>query len=282
VYIFEEAHAIKNIRGGFTAFLAEIDKMPKGVYIIMCTTAVHDIPNDLRSRAIPFTFNRLNKKESTILAKKIASEKHVTVSGEIVSMIVKNSKGIPRDIEKLIDFASENYVSVEEMRDYLQEIGTGEFISLFNAMKFSSFSTVIELLEDCIDKVTTDVFVRSLRDFCVDAAFLIDGGVKCDFTASEAREIQNLISSVELQKIIQIIEGLRKDSTESDVKLAVIKLRSVLQGKTLSQVVTMNTSTAAKEKVEARKAVMEATSFEQSDYRGKLKPLSTKSLDQFN
>lgn len=276
VYIFEEAHAIKQIRGGFTAFLAEIDRMPKNVYIIMCTTAVNDIPADLKSRAIIYNFNRLNSKDSAMLAKQLATKKHLGMPNDIVPLVVRASKGIPRDIEKLIEFAAENAVSPDEMRDYLQEVGTDALIELFGSMKNAEFSTTIDLYQDIMDRVSIQQFIYSVKDFCMNVAFLIDGGIRGEFTSAETEELRRIISSQELQKIIQIIEHLGKESTDADVGMAVMKMRLVLQGMTIKDVVAQNSTIAAREAIVSTRRVGNT-----ENPAPKLKPLSTKSLSAF-
>lgn len=279
VYIFEEAHALAKIRGGFTAFLAEIDRMPPNVYIIMCTTAMNEIPNDLKSRALLFNFNRLNRKESFVLLDSILKEKSVQLPEEVSSLIIKHSKGIPRDIEKLINFTVENNVSKEEMRSYLQEVSMDSLIELFNTMREPSFASMLEFLESILSDTTIKVFIDTLKDFLINVLFYMECGDKKDFTNDEILELDRLFNIEILGKCVPIVEKLRKEATESDIKLAMIKMRTIFQNRPDTSIVTDKAKVAAQEKLEAAKGFQEIASVKPTASR--FTTLSTQMLDQF-
>ena len=277
VYIFEEVHAIKAIRGGFTSFLAEIDRMPENVYVIMCTTALSDIPNDLKSRAIIFNFNRLDKKDSLVLAKHLAESHNLRVTDRYLKMIVSDAKGVPRNIEKLIEFAKDNCITEEELRDYLQKISLDWFIQWFTSMKFASINDTIEMLKDILQRVDATQFRYALRDFCLSTAFLIEGNVVGDFTGSEANEVRGLFSSKQVTKIVSVVESLGKES--ADLDLALLKFYAIMQDRAIQSIVTNKNSVAARERVLAEREAANSVAMTPA-HSSTLKPLSLKSIGQ--
>lgn len=280
VYVFEEAHAIKNIKGGFTAFLAEIDRMPKNVYVIMCTTSLHDIQADLKSRAMIFNFNRLSQKDSLLLCQRTVRRLGGRIPDSIIDLVVKNGKGIPRDLEKLLQFVHENSVSEEEMREYLQEISYSTFINIFRAMKDSDFATAVNQYKDVLEEFSSERVITCLKDFLADVVFYVDGGIKGNLTSLERMEIDEIFTSQKVGKIISIVEGMNRETTESDLSMAYIKMFSAMQGTSVSSMITENKSHAAKERVVANRQTQEMASF--GGHQKGLTSLSAKSLSRLS
>lgn len=278
VYILEEAHAAKDVKGGFTAFLAEIDRMPSNVYVIMCTTKINLIPDDLKSRAILYNFNRFTKKDGIALAKSIVEKSGYCISNTALEMIVNHSKGIPRNIEKLITMAAEDKISEEEIKSYLQVVDDTTFVQLFYALKVSDLAVSVEMLENIIENVTEQVFSESLKDFLLRVMFLIEGAINEGFTLAEKAEILEVFNSTTYIKVINIVKRLTNSPSKTDIMLLFMEIRTTLQGRTLESIVGQKASMAAKDRVHASRN--ESVMYSTTDTKG-LTPLCTKSLESF-
>jgi DNA polymerase III, gamma/tau subunits len=278
VYVFEEAHALRNVRGGFTAFLAEIDRMPSNTYVIMCTTRTDRIPNDLKSRAVLYNFGRVQQKDGIVLANAIMQKERVRLSPAEIKMIVNYAKGIPREIEKLIKMAIENEITEEEMKSYLQVVGDAELIALFRALKESRLATAREIISDTLAQSSPEIFVEALKDFVVRVAYLIEGGITEDFALDEKAEISEIFNPEKLAAVITAIEKIPDSCRDADIALAVLRIGKTLQGKSMAAVISQKSSLAAKDRVIAERKTSEK---DMAPVTGALTPLSSKSLDIF-
>lgn len=109
--------------------------------------------------------------------------------------------------------------------------------------------------------------------------FYIECGDKKDFTNDEILELDRLFNIEILGKCVPIIEKLRKEATESDIKLAMIKMRTIFQNRPDTSIIIDKAKVAAQEKLEAARGFQEVTNTKKSV--GKFTTLSTQMLDQF-
>lgn len=254
VYVFEEIHALKYVRNGFVALLAEIDRMPPNTYIIATTTALYDIREDLISRALLFEFRQLKRNESMLFAEHLLREKGKTINKETLKVIISYCKGIPREIEKLITFVTENNVSLEEIRDFLQVLGVPAMVNLFTLLKQGSFAEALEFLREVEEDVSVSNIIKVMKDFIVDVIFLIEGGNSQEFSKAEKDAVKGIFSGGrEIGKVVACIEKLNSQSNEADLILALLKTRMILCGKNETAIVTNNQAMAAQERITAEK-----------------------------
>ena len=152
-------------------------------------------------------------------------------------------------------------------------------IELFNTMREPSFASMLELLEGILSDTTVKVFIDTLKDFLINVLFYIECGDKKDFTNDEILELDRLFNIEILGKCVPIVEKLRKEATESDIKLAMIKMRTIFQNRPDTSIVIDKAKVAAQEKLEAARGFQEVTNTKKSV--GKFTTLSTQMLDQF-
>jgi len=278
VYILEEAHALKDVHGGFNAFLSEIDRMPLNVYVIMCTTKLSSIPADLRSRAVIYNFGRLNNKEGTALANKAARMKRANLSSSAIKIVVNSAKGIPREIEKLVTMVIEDGITEEELKNYLQVISDSAFVGLFYSFKVSDLATSVEMAGNILSDTSEPVFVDALKSFLLKAAFYVEAKINEDFDSVECAELDEIFDPVRLMKVIEVAEKLPTDSSTTDIMLALLKIRVILEGRSEKDIVGQRMGMAAKDRVLAGRAQKSCTVPEG---KGKLTPLRTRSLGSF-
>lgn len=256
VYIFEEAHALKGIKGAQTAFLEEIDRMPKNTYIIMCTTRSYDVLAELSSRATVFPFRRLNTAESKQL---IRQEVGVELPDNLVTLITKNSKGIPRKIIKSIEFIRDNAVSEEEYIEFINEISDDTLLRLFTAMTNVEMKTFLDLSKMLMDSREPVKVLQATQEFMLKVLFTLEGANETELSVDIRGTIGEIFTSSSCQQIIKILSQC--GSSETDLMYALFKCRLVLQNKTVKDVYRDSVKVASVERGKAREA-SEAASYD--------------------
>lgn len=227
VYIIEEAHALNDEQQ--TALLEEIDRLSDNVYIIFCTTKPTRILQELRSRAINFSFNRLSNSEASVLFELYCRKVNVTVTdNEIKNMILQYAKGIPRNIVNLIDFICSNEFENKTIAEFLGIIEEDSFLLLFESMKGQDFTTMLNVLNDLLSKHTRDLFIEQLKNFILNVLFFIEGGIVDPFNIGEMERLHIIFDNVDVTQVATLIESLRYNATESDVKFRLLKVRQLL------------------------------------------------------
>lgn len=212
------------------------------------------------------------------LAKSIVEKSGYRMSNTALEMIVNHSKGIPRNIEKLITMAAEDKISEEEIKSYLQVVDDAAFVQLFYALKVSDLAVSVEMLENILENVTEQVFSESLKDFLLRVMFLIEGEINEGFTLAEKAEILEVFNSTTYIKVINIVKRLTNSSSKTDIMLLFMEIRTTLQGRTLGSIVGQKASMAAKDRVHASRN--ESVAYNTTATKG-LTPLCTKSLESF-
>lgn len=227
VYIIEEAHALNDEQQ--TALLEEIDRLSENVYIIFCTTRPTRILQELRSRAINFSFNRLNNSEASVLFELYCRKINVTVTdNEIKDMILRYAKGIPRNIVNLIDFICSNEFENKTIAEFLGIIEEDSFLLLFEAMKGEDFTTMLNVLDDLLGKHTRDLFIEQLKTFILNVLFFIEGGIVDPFNVGEMERVHNVFDNTDVLQIAGLIEAIKYNATESEIRFKLLKLRQLL------------------------------------------------------
>lgn len=251
VFIFEEVHALKGVKNGFTALLSEVDRISPNTYIIMCTTELHDVKEELRSRALKFEFKRLKNTESLLLMDKLLRAKGVSMQPDVKRMVVKYCKGIPREIEKLVNFIIENEVSIDEIRDFLQIVSLAEIAQLFYTMKYQGLAAVLESLEAISETASIVQIIGAIKEFLIEATFYLEIKESENLTADEKKVVEQVFGNGILAKVIGIVERIGRNPSEEDLKLAILRMKYAVQGKQEVEIITDRKNVAAKERVEA-------------------------------
>lgn len=260
--------------------LAEIDRMVPNTYIIATTTALYDIKEDLLSRALLFEFKQLKRNESLLFADCLLKEKGKTINKETLKLIISYCKGIPREIEKLIGFVTENNVSLDEIRDFLQVLSVSTVVNLFTLLQQENFAAALELLRDVEESISVSHIIKVIKDFVVDAIFFLEIGNSQEFNKDEREAVKRIFSNNEkTAKIIACLEKLNNQSSEADLVLALLKIRMILNGKGEGAIVSNKQAMAAQERIAAERTRAGMVNSDNS-FRG-LKKLTAGSLAAF-
>ena len=259
VYVLEEAHALKD-KNLQTALLEQIDKMPQNVHLIMTTTELGDLIQPLRSRARIYHFTRLSTRDSELLLSIECKNRDISLDQETSRVIVNAARGIPRDLISLLDFISQNSVTMDELMAYLCVIDTYSFIDLFTAMTEQSITSMMQMLDSILAKASLRIFIQQLKEFYLNVIFLIEGGISDYFTGEQADAVKSLVKPDVLFKIAAIIEKFSYNSSEADVKFAFLRMHQLMIGSSLESSLVKPSATISTQ-VQQRKEVIRDNAF---------------------
>ena len=279
VFIFEEAHALKCVKNGYTALLSEIDRMSPNTYIIMCTTNPMSLDEALRSRALQFEFKRLSAREALAFAERVAARECVRIPTDTLKLVVQYCKGIPREIEKLVSFVTETSVSYSEVQEFLQFVPDESFIEILRQMENGGVVGAMDCLRGVLDSCSVDRVVESLKSFIINAVFYLESGHSESFSRDEKAVLKSALGDGKLGNVVQCVERLGRGCSESDLMMTFLRISSLVQGKRELSIVGQRSTTAAREAKQAAR-VVESRGGVDANSVG-LTRLSTKSLDKF-
>lgn len=259
IYIFEEVHALKNLKGVQTAFLEEIDRIPKNVYVIMCTTQGYDIIPELTSRAISFKFNRLTSSESRALTLR---ESDGRISPTAVNMVVRNTRGIPRDIIKSIDFIAKNQISDEEYREFIQEISFDELALMLLVMTEPGMASFVKSCDNLLEQREPGVIYRAFKEMLILMLFASEGA-NVELSVYCKNVCDDVFDTKRIEKCLSIVEQYNDRLSETDLRFLFYKVRLLMQGKNVKEVFASSSAMASRSKTEAKKLSAVAPVMEQ-------------------
>lgn len=250
VYIIEEAHVLSSISNAQTILLDELDRMQSNTYLIMTTTNVNKIIKTIRSRAITFNFHRLNMTESRVFINRLcdkhgysfkASTADACTKTEIVDLIAQAAQGIPRNIEKALEFICSTNPTREELYDFFQQISDNEFLNLLLSASQADPVLYSNNLDSLCNSYEAGIVIRSFKDFVARKYFEVMG----DAVHSK------IFAETEWNDIIKFASSLEEDCTESDLRIKFLQLRLRLRKATPASLVENNARVGQKEKTVA-------------------------------
>lgn len=245
IYIIEEAHAL--LRNQQTALLEELDKIPKGVHVIFCTTKVTNLIPELRNRAIEFNFTRISDKESETLLNAMCTKRAYPMDRETKQILIQYAKGVPRQLTKLFNFVADNQYVKTTVAEFLGIVNEEEFIILFETMKGADTYSYVNMVQDCIKLHTLDTYIEQLKEFMIKILFLLDGDIAGTLTPVETNRIRNIFMGVDYMKIALAISNINSNVSEADFKFIMLKIRQMFKNKTLASVVKESPIEAVKQ-----------------------------------
>lgn len=275
VYIFEEAHELKNMKGAQTALLEEFDRMPPNTYIIMCTTRGYDIIPELASRAVQFKFNKLSTQESYALA---AREANGALTPRILNLVVKYSNGVPRNIINSVHFITSNDVSEEEYQEFVCEVSDDILLTIFASMTESNMMTFITLCNDLLEKRSPSIVYNALKDLMVRILFCKEG-VDIEMSAFNKEIIDSIFHQKSVNQIFGVLDKYNDRLSEADMKFAFYKIRLIIQNRSIRDVFTDSSKVAS---IVHENVKTERIKSEQTAQPGRvLQPIDLSKLSQF-
>ena len=160
-FVFEELHGLDKSQQ--TALLSMLDTQPNNVYIIATTTESHKILRTIKSRAATWDFKLLSSKQLSQLLDDYLNSIGARLSSDAKALLVRASRGVPRDLLKNTDLAISGEFSETQLEEILNFLPDDLMFSVFCSLKANStdFNTGIV---DLIDNPGRDK-VSQLRDF---------------------------------------------------------------------------------------------------------------------
>ena len=278
VYIFEEVHVLKDLKGAQTAFLEEIDRMPSNVFIIMCTTKLYDVIPELISRALRYRFSKLTYDESRILVGSIAGDK---LPVKTTNLIIRHSRGVPRNLINNTRFVLDNNITAEEYKDFVQDVDEEELCALLLTMQDTDLKSFANLSKKLAESLEATVIQNRMNELMLNALFHLKG-VDTDLSDYSQSVVKEVLTEATIDKCLKALEKLSNRSTTSEVELALYKMRMAVQNKQTKDVYADSVYQASRAKETAKFLRMELEDAKVSDSDGNgLQPLNLAKLTQF-
>lgn len=278
VYIFEEVHVLKDLKGAQTAFLEEIDRMPSNVFIIMCTTKLYDVIPELVSRALRYRFSKLTYDESRILVGSIAGDK---LPVKTTNLIIRHSRGVPRNLINNTRFVLDNNITAEEYKDFVQDVDEEELCALLLTMQDTDLKSFANLSKKLAESLEATVIQNRMDELMLNALFHLKG-VDTDLSDYSQSVVKEVLTEATIDKCLKALEKLSNRSTTSEVELALYKMRMAVQNKQTKDVYADSVYQASRAKETAKFLRMELEDTKVSDSGGNgLQPLNLAKLTQF-
>lgn len=259
VYIFEEFHTLTKAEQ--SSLLEEFRTLDKNVFIIATTTKINDIIPEMRSRANIYTFNRLTSKESKFLITKMCEELRIKKLNENVEKIIINqSKGIPRDLIKILNHSVQASMTLEELEAFCGSIPSKRFTDMFRAMKEDPLSESFEYLNEILKEYNTQIFAEQLIEYVLNVTFYLTSSQSDLFETKEKTVIRRIFTIEHIFKIDRIVETLNtKTCTDAQLKMVLIRIYQIMN---TSSAKASNTRKASKQAVEAAQKNREVRAME--------------------
>lgn len=278
VYIFEEVHVLKDLKGAQTAFLEEIDRMPSNIFIIMCTTKLYDVIPELVSRALRYRFSKLTYDESRILVGSIAGDK---LPVKTTNLIIRHSRGVPRNLINNTRFVLDNNITAEEYKDFVQDVDEEELCALLLTMQDTDLKSFANLSKKLAESLEATVIQNRMNELMLNALFHLKG-VDTDLSDYSQSVVKEVLTEATIDKCLKALEKLSNRSTTSEVELALYKMRMAVQNKQTKDVYadSVYQASRAKETAKFLRMELEDAKVSNSDGNG-LQPLNLAKLTQF-
>lgn len=259
VYIFEEFHTLTRLEQ--SSLLEEFRTLDQNVFIIATTTKINEIIPEMRSRANIYTFNRLTSKESKFLIQKLCNEMHIKqLSDNVENIIINQTKGIPRDLIKVLNHAIESDMSLEELEAFCGSISSKQFTNMFRAMKEDPLQEAFAYLDDILKEYNVQTFAEQLVEYILNVTFYLTSSHTDLFKSDEKTIIRRTFTVEEIFKINRVLENLNtRNCTDAQLKMTLIRLYQILSA---SFAKTSNTRKASKQAVEAAQKNAEVRTME--------------------
>lgn len=269
-FVLEEAHALRN--DAQTCLLTEIDNIPANVFVFMTTTKATGIIPDLRSRALIFQYNRVADKDmKALLSAVIRLKGWKNLNATIAQMLIKKARGIPRELLRLANFVGTTPASTEEIIAFLNAIDTNDFISLFTVFAADTMEGYREI-DSLLEKVSIEALIEELKEFVLSVIFVM-GGAAHDFSREQVKQIKDVFTGVNMHGVVAALERLNYQSSEADVRFALLKIKQLLNRRTLSGMLESNSIDAKKQQkaaeiLAADKAELAGLSVDSQPFKG--------------
>lgn len=217
---------------GQKLFPAMLDDIPPNVYIIATTTEKNKILKPIVSRAQIFTFKHLSNSEmENILNDYLRINYNTGCSEEIQNLLVKKSKGIPRDLLNIIDMIFSSDVPEAMITDLLGSVEDNIIMFLFSTLKTRTieFYNAIKKFDD----FGSYHYIKEVKDFW--SRFLLCRLNKEDTSLSKiyVEQLDELYNDSDIMYITKVLINTSSDNFLLDI----LKLNMTLSNNSNTAVV---------------------------------------------
>ena len=238
IFVIDEAHMLS--KSAFNALLKTLEEPPSYVIFILATTEVHKIPDTIISRCQRFNFRKVSLEKIVDRLEKIAKAEKIKIDKKVLQSVAVRSEGCVRDAESLFNqiFAlGGKEITLEEASLVIPLSQTNliiEFLEMIFEKKDSkAVALVNQLMNEGID---LEQFSSDLISFLRKLILIKIGAINDDLywqqDESNLKEAEKLVKTVDLKRLIEIIEGFIKTKAQFGyspipqlpIELAVLKL----------------------------------------------------------
>ncbi|MFA6008101.1 MAG: DNA polymerase III subunit gamma/tau, partial [Candidatus Shapirobacteria bacterium] len=127
IFIIDEVHMLT--KEAFNALLKLIEEPPKNTLFILCTTDPQKIPETVLSRLMKIDFRKGKREELKKSLEKIIKGEEIKISDEAEEIIIKNSDGSFRNLQKTFNEICLQFgkkIEEKEVKEYFEK-GKGEY-----------------------------------------------------------------------------------------------------------------------------------------------------------
>lgn len=278
-YILEEADAFKH--EDQKVFLEYINGMSANTYVIMTAMDKYKLLPELRSRGKEYSFLGITEEDAKILLDKTADKLNVKLSKESAALIIRNAKGVPRDIVESVKFVKDNYPTEDELREYLGFVSNRVFIDLLQSMNDSMFNFV-KTVNGMLASYPIDLLISQFKVFILNCVYWHEDQDIEFLSKEEGEEILKITSIDNLYKIgLSLPTFSHLTVSEEDFRMILLKARLIVKGKSKSSIFQDNKVEAVKETIEAANARKEEQQLENIVKSPQNKRLDLKDLAEF-
>lgn len=227
-FIFEEFHALKD-HSKQIPFLEWLERIQDGVSIIICTTNVHLIIEEIRSRAkLKLQFKKLNKEECKILINKRCEQYGLVMKEMDKEYLINCTKHSAREIDNFIDTFRDVPDFSSCVRKNFSIVDAAHYVSYIE-MCFLDFPTFVMYLDTLSVQLSSMVdFWNGMREFLKNSIYYLYGRGGTLFTTHEKGRISAVIGKInedDLQKMLKLSNNRVKDNDDAEFYL--ITFRSI-------------------------------------------------------
>jgi DNA polymerase-3 subunit gamma/tau len=201
IFIIDEVHMLT--KEAFNALLKLIEEPPKNTLFILCTTDAQKIPETVLSRLMKIDFRKGKKGELKNSLEKIVKGEKIEISDEAKEIIIKNSDGSFRNLQKTFNEIYLQFgkkITEKNVKEYFEK-GRGEYGAeeLETDLTEGKVKEILDKLEKMAEKGVDfgELRLRWLKYFHERMLFEIEN-------AEIKRYLEILIKAGEWEKLVEI------------------------------------------------------------------------------
>lgn len=236
IIIFDECHMITP--QAQNSLLKIVEDIPPHLVVIFATTNPEKVLDTIKSRCqLKLEARRQTVDDMAKRLNEIAEAENLTVSQKALEIIAKKGDRVPRECINLLESIAKQYdgeVTVENISDYLGDIGTDRYVQFFKAAN-SGLEDVLTYISDLrtADLKATD-FLSNLMAFVMDAMYIKHGLNLDEYTPEFVKQIKVIFDYYESQDfdmLLQLLEQAYRDldtdanSKKNEVVLTILAMR---------------------------------------------------------